>query len=260
MPEPSSEEDARARAQKLCDAGYDRELERAARLFTAPFYWFDTQREPGSRLLNSGTIFFVQTCERLLGVSAWHVFPEGYCRDRERVPALECQIGDLRFDPERAFIDGDQCQDVSTFAIEPEFVRALGRCAHHPAAWPPPPLSSEEIPLVAGYPGALRSEEDRIIRWVHLIGLLWCENPGTHHAFVEVRRESTLDRGALPAPPQNTPLGGCSGGPLFAMVNEPIWHWRVCGILSESPDFIEGVLTRDLSNVQPDGSVRRPIV
>lgn len=38
----------------------------------APIYWFDRRRKDG-RILSNGTVTFVQTPERLLGVTAAHV-------------------------------------------------------------------------------------------------------------------------------------------------------------------------------------------
>ena len=94
-------EEARKHARKLFEARVDRldasgyltVFEKMIRSMCAPFWW--SSRDPNDPLAvvrQNGTISFVNTGQRRLGVTADHVY-QGYLDGQGRYPDVECQIG-----------------------------------------------------------------------------------------------------------------------------------------------------------------------
>src|SRR5262245_8900513 len=81
---------------------------------TSPVWWYDDRRAVGESIVHSGTVTFVNTGSRIIGVSANHVY-EQYMKDKAAVPSLKCQIGNVTIEPERYVIDSDKSLDLVTF-------------------------------------------------------------------------------------------------------------------------------------------------
>lgn len=179
-------------AKDLINRGYTRELERLIRKFVAPVYWYDYSKEVGKKTLHNGTVFFLNTGQCIIGVTADHIL-EGFETDFNNSPEIECALIDKRFDPISCLIDRDKVQDIATFSISEQFLKKLDRSAHFPPSWPIEPLKQGEIPIICGFPGCLRIESDALIDWAHWIGILWIEKPGTFNSFIEIDRNNIID-------------------------------------------------------------------
>ncbi len=244
----------------LIKKGYTRELERLIRTFVAPIYWYAPNNDAGKRVLNNGTMFFINTGERIIGITAWHVYHDGYELDFKRAPNIECALLDKRFDLIENYIDCDEAQDISTFSISDQYLAILNRSSHFPPSWPPEPPKAGEVPIICGFPGCLRIEHDTLIEWAHWIGILWADDPGLFHSSIVIDRKNIIEDPFIKTMPEGESIGGCSGGPLFAMEYEPIWKWRIAGLVSQGPNFVEGIYTKAICNVNLDGTIRRNIV
>ena len=121
---------------------YRAAMSRLAESMCAPFWW-SIAEEAGTtaRILNNGTICYLDTGTRKIGVSANHV----YRRYLDHVAqhgsaAIECQLGGSTIYPERSLIEQSEKWDIATFEIHEVFVGASARNpkTHHRAPkWPP---------------------------------------------------------------------------------------------------------------------------
>ena len=91
------------RLKALASSGYLPTLERWARRMSAAYWWRDAAHSPISGF-RGGTVCFVHTGERILGVTAEHVHRE-IVELRAADPTLACQVGGHSFEPEDRLID-----------------------------------------------------------------------------------------------------------------------------------------------------------
>lgn len=243
-------------ANDLIQKGYTRQLYKLIRRFVAPIYWYDDNKEVGKKVLHNGTMFFVNTGDRIIGITADHVL-KGFETDFAENSAIECALIDKRFHPSKCLIDRDEKQDIATFSISKQFLYKLDRSAHSPPSWPPELLKSSEIPIICGLPGCLRIENGYTIDWAHWIGILWIDEPGPYNSLIEIDRKNIVDDPNIQTLPEGKSLGGCSGGPMFAMEYTPIWKWRVAGLVSEGPESFEALIIKTISNIDTDGTINR---
>jgi hypothetical protein len=80
--------------------GYLPQLRQMALNMSAPFFW--SSQSPGHepQILHNGTICYVHTGERGLGISADHVY-RAYVKDRDERPDVGAQFGGNTIYPER---------------------------------------------------------------------------------------------------------------------------------------------------------------
>src|SRR3954468_8699786 len=91
-------------------------IEQTAKEFTAPFYWYNPDQTHGFRTVGGGTICFVKTSNRLLGVSAAHIRRE-WGKVVTATPWFGCQIGGHTFRPDERVIDIDDRADLVTYDL-----------------------------------------------------------------------------------------------------------------------------------------------
>lgn len=126
--------------------------EASAKACCAPVFWRGEDRQ-----LRNGTMTFLRTSSRVLGITNGHV-ADGIvnCKDE---PGKSCQIGGAELDPAR-LIARHPTKDLATFSLSDVFLAPVGE-NHHAATvtgWPPEPLSEGEVVLYGGYPGIFREE------------------------------------------------------------------------------------------------------
>lgn len=113
-----------ARLDRLETSGYLPVFEKMLRSMCAPFWWSSRdQNDPLAVVRQNGTICFVNTGKRRIGVTADHVY-QGYLADKGRCPDVECQIVNNTIDPESRLIDrSPETQlDLATFDIPEVFL------------------------------------------------------------------------------------------------------------------------------------------
>src|SRR5688572_24368231 len=121
----------KARVDRLVGTGYLKVLEDMVKSMCAPFWWSSRTREQAARVVGSGTICFVNTGTKHIGVTADHVFAD-YLKSKEMFPDVECQFGGNRFSPEDYLIDrsSENELDLATFTVPEVFVSASDRYHH----------------------------------------------------------------------------------------------------------------------------------
>ena len=122
--------------RQLHRSGFLSTLESNAKRLTAPFYWYAPEGPLGSRTLGGGTICFIHTGHRLLGVTAAHIH-RACVAELEQNPATACQIGGHSFHPAEHLVDIDDDLDMATYGLSEIQTNADGADIHAPPAWPP---------------------------------------------------------------------------------------------------------------------------
>jgi hypothetical protein len=101
--------------RELVERGYVPAVEQLTKGLSAPYWWHD-QRRPEGSLVQGGTICFVHTGARLLGITAGHIHREITALRAEQ-PGAWCQIGGSTFEPERRLIDEAEHPDIATYDV-----------------------------------------------------------------------------------------------------------------------------------------------
>ncbi len=98
---------------------YLQSVSSTAQIICAPFWW-NAKDESGSkaRILHNGTICYVDTGSRKIGVTCDHVY-QAYLRDVERLgpDVVECQFGGSTIFPEQCAVSNDRHWDIATFDL-----------------------------------------------------------------------------------------------------------------------------------------------
>ena len=85
----------KAYLRSLVSSGYLPTIEENAKRLTAPYYWYDPS-QPEANVKGGGTICFVRTDQRLLGITAGHIHQQ-CVEDLDAYPDCSCQIGGHTF-------------------------------------------------------------------------------------------------------------------------------------------------------------------
>jgi hypothetical protein len=250
--EPLSKEQ-QARLRGYVDSGYLYVIEALAKSMTAAYWWYDPAAPLSSRILKGGTICFVHTGERLLGITAEHVHSEcvSVMAANRRIVA---QIGSHTFEPERCLIDLDKPLDLAVYGLS-EVQVSINATVHRAVVWPP--AVEDELPfIVGGYPWTLTTSRDGESDhdFLHFIAPL---SDRTKTRLVVVTRTSTSlpwgRRGLL----LGTNRGGMSGGPLFQLHERGLRALTLVGVVSEYARDDEYIIARPLSLVDANGAILR---
>ena len=221
--------------------------------------WWSIKRPADERatILHNGTICYVNTGVRELGITANHVY-EKYLQDAagHGEEAVECQFGGSTIYPDKHGLDQSRVWDLATFEIPIVFVTASklrGKSQHFPVTWPPSRVVPGELVLYGGYPGVLREEKgdtaDLPFQWV--CGRV--NDVGQHNIVLE----PAFDTGEWFGDDRNSEPGGMSGGPVFRLVDGLIARMELVGFIHEFP-YEDAILARHADAVDADGMIRTP--
>jgi hypothetical protein len=232
-------------------------IQQVGQMMCAPFWW--SLGDPGSRateIMNNGTICYVDTGTREMGITAHHVY-RTYLRDRYKHAdsAVECQFGSNRIDPERQVIATSDRWDIATFDAPAVFVNASAKRPkdhHHAVRWPPTRTRAGEPVLYGGYPSALSAdkgvEAEFPFQWI--MGRVL--ETDDDHIYVRPEFHSMNWMG----PERNYNPSGWSGGPVFRESHDSvIIRLELVGFIYA---FVseEDVVARHADVVLPDGGLR----
>jgi hypothetical protein len=125
--------------------------------FCAPLYWALPDSAGGIRSRN-GTAFFLDTGERMFGVTAWHVV-DGWRKSRVGDGAGPLRLGgngsSVELDWDARVIEEHSGIDIATFVVGRDEVALLGKTVltGYQKAWPPAPPKERCGIYYCGYPG-----------------------------------------------------------------------------------------------------------
>jgi hypothetical protein len=227
----------------------------------APIYWFDRKRHD-RRILQNGTVTFVQTPERLLGVTAAHVL-RGYLADAEKadlqVQIMNSVIPDF---PER-IVDISDKYDLATIHLDACVIASLGMEAQPLAHWPPRPPQEGHGIMLAGFPAVERNEVDNSVEFGLFTALVIARTVTDIQITWLIESEAQLKDAKVPPPPPRYGMGGVSGGPLVAWLETEthIATFVLGGIITEHPNYeenefsIERVIATRADLIKPSGHI-----
>jgi hypothetical protein len=132
----------------------DERLFAKAKTTAVPFWWHGPT-PANRRVYNNGTLSLVDTGERIVGVTAWHVFWK-YQQRLDKGRPFVCQFGAVTVRPERLLIDRSERLDLATFDLTSIISELRDLTAHRPSVWPPCKPVKHDLVVFGGYPGAQR--------------------------------------------------------------------------------------------------------
>jgi hypothetical protein len=204
----------------------------------APFWWnIKTDGDERARILNNGTICYVNTGTKGLGITAFHVL-EKYLAHIEKhgAVAIECQFGSSTISPEKRVIAKTNVLDLATIDVPEVFVTAGNRSLksqHHPLAWPPKRAQTGDVVLYGGHPGILREDNFRTaefpFQWI--VGTV--NDVSNRTIVLEPAFDGLIWVNPEPGKSFNRDFGGMSGGPVFRIVDGVIVRLELVGIITD---------------------------
>ena len=221
-----------AALRHLVTSGFIPTIEEMAKRLTAPFFWYAPERPGGSRTMGGGTVCFVDTGVRLLGLTAAHVHKECVTA-LERDPELGCQIGGHSFQPSKHLIDIDEDLDLATYELSEIQVNAAGADIHAPSTWPP--SLTDDLVLVGGWPWS--SVVEHIGSSTHdFLLFIGCSAGASEHSL-----SMATDRGVAGVGLCGGPRGDAHGVFRFTDAASAVGDGR-SGLSAAVPDLTRGTL------------------
>ena len=146
-----------AQVQRLEDSGYLNQIREFAMARSAPFFWSRQPPNQDPELLHNGTITYVATGQKELGVTNVHVYNQ-YLADRANGPDVEAQFESSTIYPEQRLVDLSNELDLATLDVPKIFLESsfAGKLHNRPETWPPEPLRAGELVIYGGYPDELK--------------------------------------------------------------------------------------------------------
>jgi len=239
----------RQRLHQLVERGVLTAVETWARRMTAPTWWRATEGGPSP--YQGGTVCFVHTGARVIGVTAEHVHRKAVDRSTNEW----CQVGAHTFDPVTRCIDADPELDLCTYDFTEVSTNAANADVHHAPVWPPRAVDGDPA-LACGWPWELSSEEGHQAthRFLHFLCRIQQHSPT--QLGIATFTSTSVPWGSSPLP-KGTRLGGMSGGPVYRIVESPLSQLHLVGIVYEYQPNFELMLARPLSLINSDGTIDR---
>ena len=220
-----------------------------------PIYWYRLERN--APILANGTVTFVRTPERLLGVTAAHVLA-GYLGSKVEAPT-RVQLGAARIDDlEARIIEINEARDMATFDLEDfDLVQIGGEPIAPLESWPPLPPEENRGIMLGGFPGGDR----QIIAPMEVdFGLFTALGTARRVTDDQVTWMVDRDNGVVEGDlPPHYDLGGISGAPLISkFFRNGIESYRLAAIISEAQPQLEYVVARRADVLRADGTFLHP--
>jgi hypothetical protein len=220
---------------------------------TFTWFGFATPGKNGDLIMSVGTAFPVRTPQRLILVTAGHVY-DAYQREKAAATEIACQIGNAKFQPEERLIDRGRCADLVTFELSDQELEAIGCLPIE--AWPPLKPEPGWAISYAGVPKIARKQlAARIFEFgvSHHMGLVHSVNEQTFSSIVE--HERLVVDPNRPSLPPGSDMGGMSGGPVITMRGEKFLTYRLCGLITDSMPSADYFLFTRADLIGPDGTI-----
>jgi len=198
--------------------------------------------------MTNGTITFLRTATTVLGLTNKHV-ADGLKDSNKR----GWQLGNAQFDPGRLIAQHPQL-DLATFQLSDVFLSTAGKDAATVTIWPPSRPAMDQPIALGGFPGMYRESHglDVSFGFAWFAGKVSVEGDVTVGIVLNLNESIALTRERIPA---HANLGGCSGGPVFRVVEtNGIERLELAAIIDQCSSVSETVLARPLSLLADDGT------
>lgn len=220
----------------------------------APIYWFDLD-DAGARILNSGTLTFVRTSDRLFGITAAHVIRR-YLSDLQAQKVC-LQIMDTVVEQLNIIAISDE-HDIATISIENQLLDTIGKKIEPLTCWPPRAPQEGRGILLAGYPGIDRAVHGYLdVNWGLFTAFGVSRRVSERQLTWVVERDHAFQSDVMPSLPPHHPLGGISGGPLIAFFETANYlsYYVIAAIVSQAHEGLEIVVAKRADCIRADGSI-----
>ena len=237
---------------RLKQVGYLDVVSKMVEGMCAPFSWSEQSGDSPAEVLGNGTICYVDTGTRRIGVSASHVY-ETYVEHLKTHDNVECQFGENTIRPETRLIEYDSALDLATFDI-PEVFVATGACHyHHAPKWPPDALRQRDVVLCGGWPQVLRDPSINNVDFGFQYFITPIDSPSAERISIDPAI-STLHWPGHEGEDFNADFRGLSGGPVYRVIDgPPVDRLELVGFIYNR--IMELILARPASMIAPDGTI-----
>lgn len=219
----------------------------------ACFWWHGNDEIGNYRVLQNGTVCFLNIGAKLVAVTAAHVL-EGYILAKRLNPDTVCQLGSITYDPENHVIDINRNLDIATFSVSTVVVAGSESSPYTPTSWPPASVSPGDTLFCGGHPGAIRREDGEI---AHLPFQWFLASAASSNENITLNLE--LDECYVPLTGDRLPnheLGGMSGGPVFKYIPpSPIERIELVGFIYEFQQTYGLMFARPASYIDQHGKI-----
>lgn len=244
--------DWREQADRLHAIGYLENFSNMAMNMCVPFWWSHGP-QGDARVLQNGTLCYVNTGTRRIGITADHVYAP-YLADRARYDDVECQFGGSTVNPEDRLIARSEKYDLATFDLPEVFVSASFRNVyyHNALRWPPDPIQAQEVVLHGGYPQVLRNPRTNVVEFP----FQWFAtrvNDANHERISLHPNVANTHWPGHEGEQINDQFHGQSGGPVYRVVDAN----RECGEVVDRLELVGIIYNRvmDLVLARPAGLI-----
>jgi hypothetical protein len=210
--------------------------------YCVPLAWRESTGQ-GPIVNRNGTTFFLNTGERVMGVTAAHVI-DGYqntMADAKGPLTLTSNGESIHLDLDSRMIDSHPGIDIATFVVSEDEVRRLGHLVltGGQKTWPPS-LPMENCGIVyCGFPGVGTREIPGALSYgaVRASGLATQVNEKDISSQMERAGLIPSPTSALGIPPENFDFGGISGAPMLTLVQyRGLRYWMLGGVIYQGPN------------------------
>lgn len=244
-------------AEALIHGRFGEALAHTASQYIAPIWW-EKNKPQSVNDINNGTIFFLNTGERVFAVTANHVYEE-FCKAKKYNQQTFCKIGNLNFDPIKQLIDQSSKYDIATFNITKQEVTKIGSLilTGSQKTWPPKPPEEGKGVFFAGFPKNERlNPDDKTINFGAGVVLCIATNVTSHSLMCQLESEHTIPMNGTVIPIDDYFFGGISGAPVLTLVQNHATSWRLGGVISQETQKGTKLIFATLANViHADGTL-----
>lgn len=249
----SSEKEGR----RLILQGYSDQFVKMANRCTAWLFWYVFISGNRRKILNSGTVFFVDLGSGPFGITAAHII-DALLRDKESFSNLVCQVGNVELDPSDRLIGLASSRDLATFKVTSQELTNLALTPHvDPGPWPPRSPQEGKGAFFGGFRLGEGKQLDLRVPYPFDFWNGFGPLTGIYDQQIKMRfeREYWVHRPDCPEPPPGAEWGGVSGGPLFALFENPVVFYQLAGILSEYSETLELLVATPARFISKNGSI-----
>lgn len=226
----------------------------------SPLYWHFPDDKGVRRISANGTLSYVQSEERVFGVTAAHVV-NGYLKE-EAEPGCVLQLGNAVLSAD--VIDIDEKLDLATLRLCEATLAAVGK-----EIMPVSLCRSGDIPqegrgiMMCGYIGEERRQRNRRqVDW-GMLGVVGVARRVSDEQITWIPdHENHVSVPGVPQLTRNKDLGGISGGPLIAWFERPktyLSYFSLAGVIKEANAELEYVVASRSHFIRADGKIDRSL-
>jgi hypothetical protein len=221
---------------------------------SVPFWWHGPTPD-NSEIYHNGTLSLVDTGEKIIGVTAWHVW-NAYRIDLANRPRFVCQFGDVTVTPEVLRIAADERLELATFELTSIYSRlqAFGSVAHRPQSWPPTRPDVADLVVYGGFPGTERLHRLVEVTYPLITVTGMVTEVTTQNVRVEVDYKRLFDADGTEGELVGFDPAGSSGGPVYRIVDTPAGpDIEIVAFVYEQSEGLTFMLGRHADVIRADG-------